>query len=72
LAQAGRASEAELLGALGPAYLQALTGLGETEATLEQARVNAVLQALGIQESAKSAALTAAANQALSQINFGR
>ena len=72
LAQAGRASEAELLGALGPAYLQAMTGLGETEAALEQARVNAVLQALGIQESAKSAALNAAANQALSQIDFGR
>lgn len=48
LAQAGRASEAELLGALGPAYLQSLTGLGETEAALEQARVNAVLKALGI------------------------
>lgn len=50
LAQAGRASEAELLGALGPAYLQSLTGLGETEAALEQARINAVLQALGIQQ----------------------
>ena len=48
LSQAGRASEAELLGALGPAYLQSLTGLGETEAALEQARVNAVLRALGI------------------------
>lgn len=71
LAQAGRASEAELLGALGPAYLQAMTGLGETEAALEQARVNAVLQALGIQESAKAAAQTAAANLALSNLNFG-
>lgn len=54
LAQAGRASEAELLGALGPAYLQSLTGLGETEAALEQARVNAVLQALGIESGASS------------------
>lgn len=54
LAQSGRASEAELLGALGPAYLQAITGLGETEAALEQARVNAVLQALGIEAGSKA------------------
>lgn len=48
LAQAGRASEAELLGALGPGVLQAVLGTGETEATLQQQQINALLQALGI------------------------
>lgn len=48
LAQAGRASEAETLGQLGPEVLRSVLGTGETEATLEQQQINALLQALGI------------------------
>lgn len=49
LAQTGRASEAQLLGQLGPSVLESMYKTGETQATLEQAQINAVLEALGIQ-----------------------
>jgi hypothetical protein len=48
LAQSGRASEAELLGALGPQVLKSMEGTGETESALQQAQINAVLAALGL------------------------
>lgn len=48
LAQTGRASEAQLLGALGPSLLESLYKTGETEATLQQQQINALLQGLGI------------------------
>lgn len=52
LAQTGRASEAQLLGALGPSVLQGLYKTGETEAGLQQAQINAILQGLGVQQQA--------------------
>ena len=48
LAQTGRASETQAIGQLGPSVLESLYKTGETAATLEQAQINAVLEALGI------------------------
>lgn len=56
LAQAGRASEAQLLGQLGPEALESMYKTGETEATLQQAQLNALLKGLGLSQT--SAALT--------------
>ena len=49
LAQTGRASEAQLLGALGPQMLESITETGAIEAGLEQEQINAILQGLGLQ-----------------------
>ena len=56
LAQAGRASEAQILGEIGPQALQSMYKTGETEATLQQAQLNALLKGLGLSQT--SAALT--------------
>lgn len=62
LAQAGRASEAQLLGALGPQALESMYKTGETEATLQQAQLNALLKGLGLSQT--SSALQQGAQQA--------
>lgn len=54
LAQTGRASEAQLLGALGPQMLESITETGAIEAGLEQEQLNAILQGLGLQSQASS------------------
>lgn len=65
LAQAGRASEAQLLGALGPQALQSMYKTGETEATLQQAQLNALLKGLGLSQT--SSALQSGAKEAAEQ-----
>ena len=65
LAQAGRASEAQILGALGPQALESMYKTGETEATLQQAQLNALLKGLGLGQT--STALQQGAAQAAEQ-----
>lgn len=48
LAQSGRASEAELLGRLGPSALTSMYETGQTEAELQQVQLNALLKGLGL------------------------
>lgn len=69
LAQAGRASEAQILGQLGPEVLESYGTLGKEEAGLRTAQLNALLQALGLgqtsqalQQGASQAATTATQN----------
>jgi len=83
LAQAGRASEAQILGQLGPQALESMYKTGETEATLQQAQLNALLKGLGLgqtstalQQGAQQAAETSAegvvaefVNRLLGQVN---
>ena len=54
LAQSGRASGAQVYGAMAPGLLQAIQKTGETEAGLEQAQVNAILAGLGLENPAQA------------------
>jgi hypothetical protein len=69
LAQAGRASEAQLLEELGPEVLEQYGTLGQTEAGLRTAQLNALLKALGLGQTAT--ALEQGAQQAAEQTAEG-